>query len=281
MNIKEVQDRTFELLCLIDDICREEHIPYSLEGGAAIGSVREKDLIPWDDDVDIKIRAENWPAFKAAMEKHLPEHLHLIEPDAFAPHFYDFTIRIIDDRYPLRKETEEDRFYKNLQNRIGIDVFLEFRVPNSALGRKIAFTRMNLIYGLGMGHRYRIDYGKHSGIEKAGILLMSTIGKLFTVPQIIRHTYRVIEKYNSHPTDWEMRTWLVPEDIQPYAWHKDVTYSGEIRGRKFPLSIGWHEELTQSFGDYMKPPEDRSIYNQHLDEEDRYRDSAEETKQED
>ena len=281
MKIKEVQDRTYELLCVIDDICRKENIPYSLEGGAAIGAVREKDLIPWDDDVDIKVRAENYPAFREAMIRNLPEHYRLVEPQEFAPHFFDMTIPILDDRYLLRKETEEDRFYKNLQNRVGIDVFLEFFVPNSALRRKLVFTRLNLIYGLGMGHRHHIEYEKHSLVEKAGIILMSTAGKCLPVPWIVRHMYRVIRKYNSHPTDWEMRTWLFPEYIQPYAWHKDITYSGEIRGRKFPLSVGWHEELTQAFGDYMTPPKDRSVYNQHLDEEDRYRDGRETGKRED
>ena len=75
MNLKETQDRTYELLCLIDDICRKEGVMYFLDGGSLIGSVREKDLIAWDDDIDIKMRREEYPKFKAAMEKHLPENL--------------------------------------------------------------------------------------------------------------------------------------------------------------------------------------------------------------
>ena len=32
---------------------------------------REKDLIPWDDDIDIQLRLEDYPAFKKAMEENL------------------------------------------------------------------------------------------------------------------------------------------------------------------------------------------------------------------
>ena len=71
--------RTYELLCLIDDICRKEGVTYFLDGGSLIGSVREKDLIAWDDDIDIKMRRDEYPKFKAAMEKNLPEYIRLIE----------------------------------------------------------------------------------------------------------------------------------------------------------------------------------------------------------
>ena len=47
MNIKEVQDRSFEVLCIIDDICKKEGIPYFLDGGTELGAVREKDIIAW------------------------------------------------------------------------------------------------------------------------------------------------------------------------------------------------------------------------------------------
>ena len=42
MNIVQLHDNLFELLCLIDDICRKENVRYFLDGGTAIGAVREK-----------------------------------------------------------------------------------------------------------------------------------------------------------------------------------------------------------------------------------------------
>jgi hypothetical protein len=44
-----------------------------------------------------------------------------------------------------------------------------------------------------------------------------------------------------------------------------------LRGRLFPIPVGYEKELTAYYGDYKKPPKDRNVFNQHLDEEDRYK----------
>ena len=93
MTIYELHNHLYNTLCIIDDICQKNNVRYFLDSGTEIGSVREKDFIPWDDDMDIKVLLEDYPAFKKAMEKNLPPYMHLIEPNAFSPAFYDFTIK--------------------------------------------------------------------------------------------------------------------------------------------------------------------------------------------
>lgn len=270
MKLKEVQDKSFELLCLIDDICREEKVPYWLDGGSEIASVREKDLIPWDDDVDIKLRLEDYPAFKAAMEKRLPPHLHVLEPDEFAPGFYDFLVRIIDDRYLLRKETEEDRYYGNRQNHLGVDVFIQHYMPEGKIAYLMTYLRLKILYGMGMGHRYRLDYSKFSAMEKIVVAVTSTIGKLVPAGPLVRHYYRVINRLNRKPSARGLRTTVRWDGQVDMSWLGRGTTYGELRGRKFPIPAGYHEELTYNFQDYMSPPPDRFFYEQHLDKEDQY-----------
>ena len=38
----------------IDALCAKNNIEYSLNGGSAIGAIRHKGFIPWDDDLDIQ-----------------------------------------------------------------------------------------------------------------------------------------------------------------------------------------------------------------------------------
>ena len=270
MKIKEVQDRLYDLLCLVDDICRKENVPYFLDGGTELGAIREKDIIPWDDDMDIKIMLEDYPRFKAAMKKNLPEHIHLVEPDDFAPGFYDFLVRIQDDRYLIREETEEDRYYHNLQNRISIDLCFLFGVPSGKIMKRLTYYRLNLIYGLGMGHRYKLDLSKYPFFEKTAVVITSIIGKKISVHKIWEHFYKVICKLHRHNEENVWCNLLNWESIIKKEWMIQGA-EGELRGRKFPIPVGYDYEMTAYYGDYMTPPNDLNGYRQHLDEKDRYK----------
>lgn len=50
--------RARRVLIVVTDLLKENNIPYHLEGGALLGIVRDKDLLPWDNDVDISIPLE-------------------------------------------------------------------------------------------------------------------------------------------------------------------------------------------------------------------------------
>ena len=271
MKLKETQDRTYELLCLIDDICREEGVMYFLDGGSEIGSVREKDLIAWDDDIDIKMRRSEYPKFRAAMAKHLPDYIRLVEPADLAPKFFDLVPRVVDTRYQLRKETEEDRAYSNLQNHVCVDVFQHFRVPAGEAGKKAARLKMTLIYGLGMGHRHQLDYGKYTLPQKVVVGLLSLAGKLIPAKTVCRWFDKAMDRSDRKNAEspWMFSNWVLGTTFQRTEWYERAA-EGELRGRKFPIPVGYDEDLRTMYGDYMKPPEDLNAYNQHLDPEDRY-----------
>lgn len=58
--LKNIQKNLFELLKEFDGICRKHNITYYLDGGSVIGALRHKDFIPWDDDIDVLIKAEDF-----------------------------------------------------------------------------------------------------------------------------------------------------------------------------------------------------------------------------
>lgn len=274
MKIRELHDRLYDMLIIIDKICRENDIPYWVHGGTAIGAVRERDFIPWDDDLDIKILSEDYEAFREAMIKNLPSHLHLIEPPDFYPYFYDMVIRILDDRWFLRKEKPEDKAYKDYTNRVGIDVFLSCGCPKSAIAQKLFILQNTILYGMCMRFRKTIDYSKYTMIQKVQVAVLRCLGRIYsgnTPERVYRTWLKFIQSYDANKTGWRIMInspigmyYMVP---LPNEWFNGTVYS-KIRQLNVPLIAGYDQELRFIYGNYMVPERNTDKYYVHLEDED-------------
>ena len=79
----------------IDKICCENGIRYYLHAGTLLGAINHKGFIPWDDDVDISMRREDYEKF-----------VRIIAED-------------YSDKYSLRNY-ETDSTYPNNRAKLGI-----------------------------------------------------------------------------------------------------------------------------------------------------------------
>ena len=71
------------ILSEIDRICRKYSISYFVGGGTLLGAVRDGQFIPWDDDIDIMMKREEYERFNQVAPGELPNglSLHSIELD--------------------------------------------------------------------------------------------------------------------------------------------------------------------------------------------------------
>ena len=60
---RRIWDTEMEVLDVIDKVCRENGLKYSLAYGSMIGVVRHGGFIPWDDDMDIWMLREDYEKF--------------------------------------------------------------------------------------------------------------------------------------------------------------------------------------------------------------------------
>lgn len=64
--LTDIQQKLLQMMKEIDQICRDNDIHYTLGGGTAIGAIRHRGFIPWDDDIDLYMTRDNWEKFKVA-----------------------------------------------------------------------------------------------------------------------------------------------------------------------------------------------------------------------
>lgn len=81
--LRDVQLKIYEILCGFDDICKENDIEYCLSYGTALGALRHKGFIPWDDDVDVMMNYENYDKLVKVLSEKLesPFYFHCLETD--------------------------------------------------------------------------------------------------------------------------------------------------------------------------------------------------------
>ena len=75
--MNKLQQTEFELLNVFVDICDKLNLKYYLVCGTALGAVKYKGFIPWDDDVDVALLREDYEVFIKKAPLLLPEYLFL------------------------------------------------------------------------------------------------------------------------------------------------------------------------------------------------------------
>lgn len=61
--LKKLQSTGLEILLVIDDFCKRNGIEWFLDSGTALGAIRHKGFIPWDDDIDIGMARPDYDRF--------------------------------------------------------------------------------------------------------------------------------------------------------------------------------------------------------------------------
>ena len=67
-DVKLLQNEVVSIMDEIDRVCRKNNIRYCLMAGSALGAYNYGGFIPWDDDMDVCVRIEDWDRFIEAMK---------------------------------------------------------------------------------------------------------------------------------------------------------------------------------------------------------------------
>ena len=73
--VKRAWGAEFKVLSEIDRICKKHKIQYFISAGTLLGAVREGNLIPWDDDLDVIMLRDDYQKFAQVAVEELPKPL--------------------------------------------------------------------------------------------------------------------------------------------------------------------------------------------------------------
>ena len=258
--LKKVQHAQLEISVEIKRICDENGIAYFLDSGSLLGAARHKGFIPWDDDMDFGMLADEYEKFLRIAPEKLGEGYELQSWDT-------------DDGYPfafckvLKIGTEfvEDVFETSKKrNELFVDIFPYYPFPTDETLQKkqmrgIQAYKHILMVQSGMTPWTRPD--KFIGKVKVWMMYLPfIILSLFVRREKAKKRYMETlnlsktEKYESvFPAGTsKYGRWVIPKSC--FDSYIDLPFEDT----SFKAPVDYKLYLTSAYGDYMKlPPEDQ------------------------
>ncbi len=252
------------LLKEIDRICRKYGIQYMLDSGTLLGAIRHEGFIPWDDDCDVVFTRTEFEKFREVVRDELPEGISFVEPDEYheGKAFYDFIYRLTYDNSRKFWDTDKQEWYGGKISRLNVDIFVVDALPDGKIAKRITKLAHCIVYGLALGHRYKLDYSDYSGMMKIFVAVLSHVGKLIPFGTIVSIWQKLCLKDDKKETKYYFYTNYAPDYY--YVEIKRVWYDYVIEvpfeDTKFFIPIGWKQYLTQTYGNFMElPPREKQV----------------------
>ena len=120
--IKRSWAAELDVLAQIDRICRKYNIQYFAEWGTLLGAVRHNGFIPWDDDLDIGMKREDYEKFLEVAERELPQG-YRINNCRSRDDFWLFLARVMNTSH-ISFDDEHLRSSHEFPYIAGVDIFI-------------------------------------------------------------------------------------------------------------------------------------------------------------
>lgn len=250
--LKKLQSVLLDIACDIDAFCRENEVRYSLCGGTALGAVRHKGFIPWDDDLDLYMSRAEFEKFKRLWREKAPAGYYLQDPDSEDSHI---------EHIKIRKEgtllASKEHYDTEPHHGIWVDIIAIDKVPRRGLKKQMymLMAMLNLVYTRG----YPYERGSRA-LKLLSKIMLALPRKLHY--KIKRRTADYIKSTADLETGFDWRQvaaasalkWHYPPEM--FSEYIDVDFAG----KKLQAVSCIHDVLAEVYGDYMQlPPEEERV----------------------
>lgn len=247
-----VHCKLFGLLQFTDGVCKKENIPYSLVSGTMLGAVRHKGFIPWDDDIDIVMKRDDFTRFRQVADRYLEG-----TPFAWYRH----------DRVEGIKFKDGLDFDGVKVTNLCADVFVLDNAPDDEKQFKKQIFALKKLQG--MMKKGKIDWKKYSFKGKILVFGTKLLGLFRSKKSILKKYEKISTKYNG----CETKRKFISNDVYalfhiPYENYLVEEFTElKFEDGLFPVYSHFDEILTAQYGDYMTPPPESERVFLHTDAE--------------
>lgn len=256
-DLRRLQLTQLETLLVIDGICKQHGIAYSLYAGSLLGAVRHQAFIPWDDDLDICMNRSDYDRFLKIWEASPPEG-YILQNKENSPLFTQSFTKIRKDHTTfLQSEEEAGRYHTG----IFVDIFPADRIPEGKLAQAI----------------YRWDCMRYQLLTREfvppkGGRLTRAVSAVMLAATPERKRAEKRQRLLARITRYQHRRDLPIIFIETVASMKAL-YPAEMmdqfvylpfEGSEIQCVSQWDLNLRLKFGDYMQlPPEEERVWKHH------------------
>lgn len=245
-SVHEIQKKILEIMKYIDAVCRKNGIVYYIMGGTALGAIRHKGFIPWDDDMDIFMTPQEYAKFKVAMEKEASPKFMLQEWRTVKKYLEYAKVRMngttfIEDNFKDRKD---------LHQGIYVDIMMLHKVPESIFIQKLVYYESKFVTLYALSQR---NWKPKNKWQASALSLI----KILPCQMLANMCYRRIYKYDERKENFKYCYWITPAKFRSGLFDKiffeqpvDVPFEDTVLyGSKYIKKY-----LEYRYGDYMKLP---------------------------
>lgn len=257
--LKQLQAILIEMFKDFISFCKEKNITYLLGGGTSLGAVRNKGIIPWDDDIDLVVPRKDYERIKKEYEEYFEGKYTLEAPNTNNVGVYSY-LKIKMKNTIMRELICDDDHCE-----IFLDIFPLEYVSNN---RAIRYLQCHF-YTFLRDVSYTILYAKQyktkilPGIKncsftnrvllRAGHILGSILS-IIPAKSWINYLDRIVSKNK------ESNFVTIPNGMQgpkketfPKEYYLPPK-KGEFEGMEVSMPNRVEDILSRFYGDYMTPP---------------------------
>lgn len=243
----EIQKIELEMLIFLDKVCKKNNIEYFLDSGTLIGAARHKGFIPWDDDVDIILKREDYNKLLIALKKEEDRYVcHTIdEPNYVFPY-----AKLIDTTTELHEKNVKD----DIKFGVYIDIFVLDKLPTFKITQLIYFNIVAFLRWSSVvlsKKEYSKNFFKASFKRILEILPSNTFPRLTNASAALFGQKKHFEYYTGILCTAKKYKYIERK------WFDKAIYV-DFENISLPVPVQYDAYLRMLYGDYMKMPDQES-----------------------